>query len=169
MRFLPLLPGLLVAGATLAPPLAAQSGRIAYESFALPNGLRVLYSEDRSAPIVTVDLWYYVGARNERPGRGGFAHLFEHMMFQGSANVPRGEHFKLVTSHGGTLNGTTSADRTNYFEMLPSGELAGLPAVGRVIHRHPCCAVRATSQSRSRNASVTGRGRPHAPALRFRA
>src|SRR3989454_10495486 len=85
------LPGLLVAGATLAPPLAAQSGRIAYESFALPNGLRVLYSEDRSAPIVTVDLWYYVGARNERPGRGGVAHLFEHMMFQGSAHVKKSQ------------------------------------------------------------------------------
>src|SRR2546422_772801 len=104
MRFLPLLPGLLVAGATLAPPLAAQSGRIAYESFALPNGLRVLYSEDRSAPIVTVDLWYYVGARNERPGRGGFAHLFEHMMFQGSAHVKKSEHFQLIDRKSTRLN-----------------------------------------------------------------
>src|SRR5207247_2002755 len=72
----------------LAPAqLAAQGGRISYESFALPNGLRVVYSEDHSTPIVTVDLWYRVGSRNERPGRGGFAHLFEHLMFQGSAHV----------------------------------------------------------------------------------
>jgi zinc protease len=73
---------------------------------------------------VAVDVVYDVGGRNEERGRSGFAHLFEHMMFQGSKNVPRGEHFKLVTSHGGTLNGTTSEDRTNYFEMLPSSELA---------------------------------------------
>ena len=123
MRFLPLLPGLLVAGATLAPPLAAQSGRIAYESFALPNGLRVLYSEDRSAPIVTVDLWYYVGARNERPGRGGFAHLFEHMMFQGSAHVKKSEHFQLIERAGGSLNGSTHDDYTNYYETVPSNRL----------------------------------------------
>lgn len=90
----------------------------------LDNGLRVVMLVDHTSPTVAVDVVYDVGARNEERGRTGFAHLFEHMMFQGSANVPRGEHFKLVTSHGGQLNGTTSADRTNYFEMLPSGELA---------------------------------------------
>ena len=90
----------------------------------LDNGLRVVMLVDHTSPTVAVDVVYDVGARNEERGRTGFAHLFEHMMFQGSASVPRGEHFKLVTSHGGTLNGTTSADRTNYFEMLPSGELA---------------------------------------------
>ncbi|MEO6420870.1 MAG: pitrilysin family protein, partial [Polyangiaceae bacterium] len=75
-------------------------------------------------PIVNVNQWYHVGSKNEKPGRTGFAHLFEHMMFQGSKNVPRGEHFKLVTSHGGTLNGTTNSDRTNYYELLPQSELA---------------------------------------------
>jgi zinc protease len=79
---------------------------------------------DHASPTVAVDVVYDVGGRNEQRGRAGFAHLFEHMMFQGSRNVPRGKHFELVTSHGGTLNGTTSEDRTNYFEMLPSSELA---------------------------------------------
>jgi zinc protease len=79
---------------------------------------------DHTSPTVAVDVVYDVGARNEARGRTGFAHLFEHMMFQGSANVARGDHFKLVTGHGGQMNGTTSSDRTNYFEMLPSGELA---------------------------------------------
>jgi predicted Zn-dependent peptidase len=90
----------------------------------LDNGLRVVMLVDRTSPTVAVDVVYDVGGRNEERGRSGFAHLFEHMMFQGSANVPRGDHFRLVTSHGGTLNGTTSEDRTNYFEMLPSSELA---------------------------------------------
>jgi predicted Zn-dependent peptidase len=90
----------------------------------LENGLRVVMLVDHTSPTVAVDIVYDVGGRNEERGRSGFAHLFEHMMFQGSANVARGEHFKLVTSHGGTLNGTTNEDRTNYFEMLPSNELA---------------------------------------------
>jgi zinc protease len=90
----------------------------------LENGLRVVLLPDTTSPTVAIDVVYDVGGRNEERGRSGFAHLFEHMMFQGSANVPRGEHFRLVTSHGGTLNGTTNEDRTNYFELLPSGELA---------------------------------------------
>jgi predicted Zn-dependent peptidase len=89
----------------------------------LDNGLRVVLSPDHTTPTIAVDVIYDVGGRNEERGHSGFAHLFEHMMFQGSANVARGEHFKLVTSHGGTLNGTTSEDRTNYFEMLPRSEL----------------------------------------------
>jgi predicted Zn-dependent peptidase len=89
----------------------------------LDNGLRVVLSPDHTSPTIAVDVIYDVGGRNEERGHAGFAHLFEHMMFQGSANVARGEHFKLVTSHGGTLNGTTSEDRTNYFEMLPQSEL----------------------------------------------
>ena len=72
-----------------------------FEKYSLPNGLEVILSEDHRLPLVAVNLWYHVGPANEEPGRTGFAHLFEHMMFQGSANVPRGEHFKLVTSHGG--------------------------------------------------------------------
>jgi predicted Zn-dependent peptidase len=101
----------------------AQAGLIAFEQFTLPNGLRVIYSEDHSTPIVSVDVWYDVGSRNERPGRSGFAHLFEHMMFQGSANVKKAEHFQLVQRAGGTMNGSTQEDRTNYFETVPSNRL----------------------------------------------
>ena len=98
--------------------------RIGVESFTLSNGLFVTLSEDHSAPIVAVNLWYHVGSANERPGRTGFAHLFEHMLFQGSANVGANEHFELVQRAGGTLNGSTWLDRTNYFETVPSHQLA---------------------------------------------
>ncbi|HVY09314.1 MAG TPA: pitrilysin family protein [Mycobacteriales bacterium] len=90
----------------------------------LDNGLRVIISEDRLAPVVAVNIWYDVGSRHEVKGRTGFAHLFEHLMFQGSANVARGEHFALVNAAGGTLNGTTWCDRTNYYETVPSHHLA---------------------------------------------
>jgi zinc protease len=90
----------------------------------LDNGLRVVMSPDRTVPTVAVAVYYDVGSRNEVRGRSGFAHLFEHMMFQGSANVGKGEHFVLVRNRGGRANGTTSHDRTNYFETLPSNELA---------------------------------------------
>jgi zinc protease len=103
--------------------LAAQAGRISYETFTLPNGLRVIYSEDHSTPAVSVDLWYRVGARDERPGRGGFAHLFEHMMFQGSAHVKKAEHFQLINRAGGEMNGSTGDDRTNYWDEMPSNRL----------------------------------------------
>ncbi len=93
------------------------------ERHRLENGLRVTLSVDRSTPLVGVNLWYAVGSRNERPGRTGFAHLFEHMMFQGSANVPKNRHFELVESAGGTLNASTWFDRTNYYETLPSNHL----------------------------------------------
>jgi len=89
----------------------------------LDNGLKVVLSEDRTAPIVGVNLWYGVGSRNEPAGRTGFAHLFEHMMFQGSANVPKNRHFELVERAGGSLNATTWYDRTNYFETVPSHHL----------------------------------------------
>lgn len=90
----------------------------------LSNGLRVVLSEDHSTPIVAVNLWYHVGSANERAGRTGFAHLFEHMLFQGSANVEANEHFELVQRAGGTLNGSTWLDRTNYYETVPSNQLA---------------------------------------------
>ncbi len=89
----------------------------------LDNGLRVFVVEDRTAPIVAVNLWYDVGSRNEQLGKTGFAHLFEHVMFQGSANVASGEHMAIMNSVGGDLNATTSFDRTNYFETVPSGAL----------------------------------------------
>jgi len=97
---------------------------IPIETYHLPNGLRVTLSEDHSAPVVAVNLWYHVGSANERPGRTGFAHLFEHMLFQGSANVGANEHFELVQRAGGTLNGSTWLDRTNYYETVPSNQLA---------------------------------------------
>ena len=89
----------------------------------LPNGLRVVLSVDHTSPTVAVDVLYDVGSRNEERGHSGFAHLFEHMMFQGSANVPRGEHMKLVSAHGGTLNANTTVDRTNYFDLVPASEI----------------------------------------------
>jgi predicted Zn-dependent peptidase len=98
--------------------------RIPIETYKLDNGLVVTLSEDHTAPIVAVNLWYHVGSANERGGRTGFAHLFEHMLFQGSANVAANEHFELVQRAGGTLNGSTWLDRTNYFETLPSNQLA---------------------------------------------
>lgn len=96
---------------------------IPIETFLLPNGLFVTLSEDHTAPIVAVNLWYHVGSANEREGRTGFAHLFEHMLFQGSQDVEANEHFELVQRAGGTLNGSTWLERTNYFETLPSNQL----------------------------------------------
>src|SRR5438105_11055017 len=97
--------------------------RIPIETFRLPNGLFVTLSEDHTAPIVAVNLWYHVGSANERPGRTGFAHLFEHMLFQGSADVEANEHFELVQRAGGTLNGSTWLERTNYDATVPSSQL----------------------------------------------
>ena len=94
------------------------------DSYELGNGLRVILNEDHSAPLVAINLWYHVGSKNERRGRTGFAHLFEHMLFSGSENVGNNEHFRYVQSVGGVLNGTTFFDRTNYFETLPSNYLA---------------------------------------------
>jgi zinc protease len=111
---------LLLPGSALAQ---AGSGRVPFEQFTLPNGLRVIYSEDRSTPIVTVNLWYEVGSRNERAGRSGFAHLFEHMMFQGSAHVKKSEHNQLLERVGADFNGSTAEDRTNYYETVPSNRL----------------------------------------------
>jgi predicted Zn-dependent peptidase len=89
----------------------------------LPNGLRLVVAEDHLAPVVAVHIWYNVGSRHEVPGKTGFAHLFEHVMFQGSANVGKAEHIQLVQAVGGVPNGTTWLDRTNYFETVPSHQL----------------------------------------------
>jgi zinc protease len=93
------------------------------ERHRLGNGLRIVLSPDRSVPVIAVNLWYFVGSRNERPGKTGFAHLFEHMMFQGSEHVPKNGHFELIERVGGTLNGSTWFDRTNYYETVPSNDL----------------------------------------------
>jgi len=97
--------------------------RIPVETYFLANGLRVVLSQDHATPVVAVNLWYHVGSANERAGRTGFAHLFEHMLFQGSAQVAANEHFELVQRAGGTLNGSTWLDRTNYYETMPSHQL----------------------------------------------
>ncbi len=110
----------LLAGTTV---LAAAGLEIPFEKYKLDNGLRVILSKDNSAPVVAVYVIYDVGARSEEKGRTGFAHLFEHMMFQGSKNAPKGVHFQTVESNGGNLNGSTHPDFTDYFEILPSNKL----------------------------------------------
>jgi len=97
--------------------------RIDYEKYSLANGLQVILYQDKSIPVVAINLWYRVGSANEKEGRTGFAHLFEHMMFQGSQNVPKEGHFRYIEEAGGSLNGSTSIDRTNYFETLPANYL----------------------------------------------
>src|SRR6266403_95940 len=110
----------------LAGGVTAQTGRgvhVDLKETRLANGLRVITVEDHNTPVIAVNVTYNVGSRNEREGRTGFAHLFEHMMFQGSENVGKSEHFMLIQNNGGTMNGTTNEDRTNYFEALPSNQL----------------------------------------------
>ncbi|MBC8043307.1 MAG: insulinase family protein, partial [Rhizobacter sp.] len=96
---------------------------IDFSEFDLPNGLHVIVHENHTAPLAALNLWYHVGSKDEDANRTGFAHLFEHMMFQGSANVGKAAHFNYVQKAGGTLNGSTTQDRTNYFETLPSHQL----------------------------------------------
>ncbi|MGH9711347.1 MAG: M16 family metallopeptidase, partial [Candidatus Acidiferrales bacterium] len=109
--------GAAMAWATVTVP------KLELKDVRLDNGLRVILVPDHSAPVYSIDVCYNVGSRNERPGRTGFAHLFEHMMFQGSTNVGKGEHFILVLNNGGGMNGTTNNDRTTYFEELPKNQL----------------------------------------------
>jgi zinc protease len=105
-------------------PASEKFPTIKYERYKLANGLEVILSEDHRLPLVAVDLWYHVGPANERAGRTGFAHLFEHMMFQGSKHVKANEHFRLLESAGASdVNGTTEFDRTNYFETVPANQL----------------------------------------------
>jgi zinc protease len=114
-----------VAASSPAAKTSALSGvSLKYEKYTLPNGLEVILSEDHRLPMVAVSIWYHVGPANELPGRTGFAHLFEHMMFEGSKHVPGSTHFRLLEAAGASLiNGTTDFDRTNYFETLPSNQL----------------------------------------------
>jgi zinc protease len=104
--------------------LSAQSLRVPHESFTLPNGLQVIVHEDRSVPVVAVNMWYHVGSGDERQGRTGFAHLFEHIMFMGSQHVPTGRFDQLLEAAGADNNGSTTEDRTNYYESGPSSALA---------------------------------------------
>jgi len=113
--------GLLSAGPAVRLP--AQTLRVPYTTFTLPNGLQVLLHEDHSVPIVAVNTWYHVGSSDERPGRTGFAHLFEHIMFMGSQHVPTGEFDRLLEAAGADNNGSTTEDRTNYYEDGPANAL----------------------------------------------
>ena len=105
-------------------PAVADVPRLEFEKYTLPNGLEVILSQKRGLPMVAVNLWYHVGPANEEPGRTGFAHLFEHMMFQSSKHVPADSHIRLLEAAGASdLNGTTDFDRTNYFETVPANQL----------------------------------------------
>ena len=114
---------LFVCVLALTSVLAQRKVNVPFKETTLKNGLRVITVEDHSAPVIALSVTYNVGSRNERKGRTGFAHLFEHMMFKGSENVGSGEHFVLVFNNGGNMNGTTNEDRTNYFEVLPANQL----------------------------------------------
>ena len=113
-----------------AAPAATAAPKVAFEKHVLPNGLQLILHVDRKLPIVHVNQWFHVGSKNEEPRRSGFAHLFEHLMFQGSTHVP-GEYFSLIEKMGanlreGGVNGTTNSDRTNYFATVPSANLETL-------------------------------------------
>ncbi|HET7754562.1 MAG TPA: pitrilysin family protein [Anaeromyxobacteraceae bacterium] len=112
---------LLAAVSLAAPP--APTPTIPFEQYQLPNGLNVILSEDHTAPIVAVDVRYDVGSKNEKPGRTGFAHLFEHLMFQGTQNLPKGVADQLIETAGGDSNGSTSQDATNYWQQVPKNAL----------------------------------------------
>ncbi|HEX5063239.1 MAG TPA: pitrilysin family protein [Kofleriaceae bacterium] len=117
---------LLVVAAVLAvsAPAFADDPKLEFEKYKLPNGLEVILAPDNSVPLVAVNVWYHVGSGNEVVGKSGFAHLFEHMMFQGSKNVGSDKHFEILKKIGSSnVNGTTNTDRTNYFEVIPSNQL----------------------------------------------
>ena len=128
LAILPSRSGALAAGTLLlllgaGHSVAQEPAHVSYETYTLPNGLTVVLSEDHAVPVITVNIWYDVGSRNEVPGRSGFAHLFEHLMFQGSAHVKQGEYPRLVERAGGDYNGQTEEDITRYYETLPSNRL----------------------------------------------
>ncbi len=120
MRLKALLTTLLAAGICAAQ---GQGGKIKFEQYQLPNGLKVILHQDKSTPIVAVTVLYHVGSKNENQERTGFAHFFEHLMFEGSPNIKRGEYMSIVKGAGGELNANTTQDRTFYYEVLPSNQL----------------------------------------------
>ena len=117
------------SGSSVDKPLAEQAMQgqdevtIPHEKFTLENGLTVILHDDNSDPLVHVDVTYHVGSAREEVGKSGFAHFFEHMMFQGSKHVDDEQHFKIITEAGGSLNGTTNSDRTNYYQTVPANQL----------------------------------------------
>lgn len=124
-RWIPLA---FLAGAALSPVLGhagpESDPKLKFEKYTLPNGVEVILHQDNSVPLVAVDVWYHVGSGDETPGKSGFAHLFEHMMFQGTENTGQDAHFDILQNIGASdVNGTTNTDRTNYFEVVPSNQL----------------------------------------------
>lgn len=113
----------LLLGATVLTSQAQAGGKINFSEYDLPNGLHVILHEDHATPIVAVSVMYHVGSKNEDPQRTGFAHFFEHLLFEGSENIKRGEYMKLVQAAGGQLNANTTQDRTFYYEVLPSNQI----------------------------------------------
>src|SRR3954469_19866020 len=114
---------LLGAAAILLMAAAGHAQKVDFTEYDLPNGLHVILHQDKSAPVVAVSVFYHVGSKNEQVGRTGFAHFFEHLLFEGSDNIKRGEFSKYVSSNGGQDNATTSQDRTFYYEVFPSNQL----------------------------------------------
>ncbi len=112
-----------LAGVLLLLAMAAAAQKVDFTEYDLPNGLHVILHKDNSAPVVAVTVLYYVGAKNEDTARTGFAHFFEHLLFEGSTNIKRGEFQKFVSSNGGETNANTTQDRTFYFEVFPSNQL----------------------------------------------
>jgi len=101
----------------------ASAQKVAFEEYTLDNGLHVILHQDKSAPVVITSVMYHVGAKDENPERTGFAHFFEHLLFEGTKNIGRGEWFKIVSGNGGVNNANTSDDRTYYYEVFPSNSL----------------------------------------------
>ena len=115
---------IVLTGLLLSTGLAVFSQKkIEYKEYDLPNGIHVILHQEPSTPIVAVSVLYHVGSKNEIPERTGFAHFFEHLLFEGSENIGRGEYSQLVEKNGGALNANTSQDRTFYYELLPSNQL----------------------------------------------
>src|SRR3954465_5254771 len=117
------LAGGMLYGATVARPAAIRPPKLEYQIATLPNGLTVVLEEDHSTPIVHLQLWYHVGSKNEKPGRTGFAHLFEHLMFKGSKNVQPEAHTSMVASIGGQSNAYTTDDETVFWDAAPAQSL----------------------------------------------
>ena len=114
----------MLIGASLLTMSAKQAAAtITFTEYTMPNGLHVILQEDHSTPIVAVSVMYHVGSKNEHPDRTGFAHFFEHLLFEGSENIKRGEYMKFIQNAGGQLNANTTQDRTFYYEVLPSNQL----------------------------------------------
>src|SRR5436305_1358880 len=163
----------MVASVSARVALRIPATRYPVERFTLPNGLRVVLTPDRSAPVVGVAVVYDVGIRSEPQGRSGFAHLFEHLMFQGSENLEKLAHFRYVQGSGGTFNGSTHFDYTDYFETLPAnaleralfleaGRRGGLAGTGSDRRPRRVPALRGTGRGADRRRRVPSRGTPGA-------